>query len=193
MSELVLVNPKRKRRRKTTRRRKSVARRSPTRRRRVRRNPKMQIAESFGPAMVGAGGALGLDMVWGMLPLPANMKTGMMGSVVKIGGALVLGQMSKGFLGKRTGENLTVGMVTVLTYDMVKGLISQNMPGVPMSEYIGSELSGSNFAYNPQPGLGYMNAAQGVVTNGGHTLGAYIGSEAQFMPSDGLSEAAYYS
>ena len=193
MSELVLVNPKRKRRRKTTRRRKSVARRAPTRRRRTRRNPKMKVAESFGPAMVGAGGALGLDMIWGMLPLPGNMKTGIMGSLVKIGGALIIGQMSKGFLGKRTGENLTVGMVTVLTYDMAKGLIAQNMPNVPLSEYIGSELSGSNFAYNPTPGLGYMNAGQGVMVNGGHTMGAYVGHEQPYMPSDGMGEAAYYS
>ena len=204
MSELVLVNPRRKRR-KTTRRKtaKRPARRrttrakraTPTRRRRrtVRRNPKLSFRsitrDALTPALVGAGGALSLDVAFGALPIPANFKTGPLGSLTKIAGALVLGKVAGNVVNKRFGEQATVGAVTILGYSMLKNIITQNMPQLPMS--------GSDFAFNPYPSmgeympmseyvgasdqLGYMNAGMGVSADAAQ----------EYTPSDGMGEYDY--
>ena len=138
------------------------------------------------PAAVGASGALALDITLGFIPIPANFKTGPLGLATKLIGAIVLGNVAGNVMGKKQGERVTAGAVTVLAYDFIKRQIATNMPAVP--------LSGSDFAYNPYPSmgeyvgvdnnLGYMNAGMGV------GVGEYIGT-GDYTPSDGMGEMDY--
>jgi len=177
----MLVNPKRRRRkarrnvkaaanprrrRRSTRRR---ARRNPvamanprrrTRRRSYRRrNPKFSIRsiqrDAIMPAAIGGVGALALDVAFAALPIPANFKTGAMGTVAKIAGAILLGKLAGKALGAKAGEAVTVGAVTIQAYNLVKGFAKQAMPTLPMGEYLSGE-----FDYNANPGVGYMNAGE---------------------------------
>lgn len=211
MSELVLVNPRRKRRKATrrkatTRRRKTTARRNPTRRRRsvarraaparrrrrsVRRNPKLSFKsvtrDALIPAGVGAIGALGLDIVMGAVPIPAQFKTGPLGSAVKIVGAIVLGKLAGKMLGSKRGEQATVGAVTILAYGAVKNMLSTYAPGLP--------LSGSDFAYNPYPSMGeYVGKSNNLGFfpggMGAGTMNEYI-PQGDYVASDGMGEFDY--
>ena len=202
MASLMLINPKRRktrrkarrnpvaanprRRRRSTRRR---ARRNPvaanprrrrTVRRRARRNPKFSIRsiqrDAIMPAAIGGVGALALDVAFGALPIPAQFKTGAMGSLAKLAGALVLGKLAGKALGAKTGEAVTVGAVTIQAYNLVKGFAKQAMPTLPMGEYI-SGMDAAFPYYNPRPALGYMNAGQFVPDEpyyGGGQVGEYL-------------------
>lgn len=187
MASLMLVNPKRRRkarrnmktaanpRRKRARRKAArgytvgnapVRRRklNPKRgRRRARRNPKFSIAaiqrQAIMPAAIGGVGALALDVAFGALPIPANFKTGAMGSVAKLVGAVVLGKLAGKALGARAGEAVTVGAVTIQAYNLIKGFAQKAMPTLPMGEYI-SGMDAALPYYTPQAALGYANAGQ---------------------------------
>jgi len=198
MSQLMLVNPKRRKRRaKRTptmgytvgnapirrrklnpkRRRRAVARKSVRRvRRRSRANPKFSIRsiqrQALMPAAIGGVGALALDVAFGMLPIPAQFKTGAMGSVAKLAGAIVLGKIAGKVAGARVGEAVTVGAVTIQAYNLVKGFAQKAMPSLPMGEY----LSGM---YGPNPGLGYTNAA---IYGGSQPILPYSGNDAGDAP-----------
>lgn len=180
MSQLMLINP---RRRKT--RRKAISRRAatplrkrtkrskrraavgyvvgsgPIRRRklnprRLRRNPKLSISSiqktAIMPAAIGGVGALALDVAFGALPIPTSFKTGAIGSLAKLAGAVVLGKIAGKALGSKVGEAVTVGAVTIQAYNLVKGFAQKSMPSLPMGEY----LSGD---FPPYSNLGYVNAA----------------------------------
>lgn len=176
MPEMLLINPrtKRKTRKRRTaaqkaatrkmiaanRRRKSPTRRrrSPTRRRtiRARRNPiggKMNLQsfmrETLVPSAIGATGALGLDFIWGRLPLPAQIKTGGFAPVAKLGGAMLLGMVAGNFTTKKRGEQIAAGAVTVIAYDAIKGMVNRMAPGM---------LSDSDMVY--YPALDYVSAGQ---------------------------------
>ncbi len=194
MAELLLVNPKRRtRRRRPTRARKrvtrrTVTRRAPRRRVRRRRNPS---ANTFGvptygsrrrnparrrakgdivnrivmPSVMGATGALALDIAWGYLPIPMNLKTGMLRHVVKGAGAIALGYLTEMVATKATAEQMTRGAMTVVVHGAMRELAQQFMPQVPLD------------------GMGYYSAGTPVGVGayvGG--MGAYIGSEGAANP-----------
>ena len=96
MAELLLVNPRKRRKAKKT-----AKRRSPRRslvaassravksiRRRFRRNPiggsvANNAMEQFKTGAIGAAGALAVDVAMQKLPIPANLKTGTLAPIVK--------------------------------------------------------------------------------------------------------------
>ena len=189
----MLLNPRRKRRRTTRRRRRKTTttrRRNPVRRRRRttatrrrrtyrRRNPRMVqgVMRDLGPAAVGATGALGLDFAMAALPLPPMMKTGPVGFISKIAGAIVIGMVARNFVAKRTAEQITAGALTVVTYGAVKGFVQTNMPGIPLGAYI----SGTNLDYYGGPGqMGYTNA--GMSVSNGDNLDYYSPSMPSVVP-----------
>lgn len=195
MSELMLVNP---RRRKRSRRRKSShvsvrGRRNPKRRmsalqaqyfgkrrkrsgkrsrrravtavravgRRVRRHarrfasnrsgrmslaPASLVKNTLIPAALGGAGALIVDVAWGFLPIPATIKTGPMGPIAKAAGAVALGMVASKVAGREMGQRITSGYLTVLAYNLLKGIVTKAMPQLPMGEYIN--------------GLGYIQSGQ---------------------------------
>ncbi len=205
MASLMLVNPRK--RRKTAKRKSSAkanprkrsasparkrrrARRNPValanparKRRRSRRNPKFSVRsiqrDAIMPAVAGGVGALALDIAFGALPIPATFKTGAMGSLAKIVGAVVLGKLAGKAFGAKVGQAVTVGGVTIQAYNTVKAFAQKQMPTLPMGEY----LSGDFPAYSQ---MGYTNAAPSFGENmlsyqpgnyGSSEMGAYLSAD----------------
>lgn len=176
------MNPIRKRRRKTGRRvaavgytvgRSSIRRRkmNPIRhhRRRIHRNPigLGMIQALLMPAATAAAGALVLDVAFGYLPIPANLKTGPMNLVVKTVGALGLTVLASKVVSKATAHAMGVGALTVVLHDVAKSFIAQAMPTLKMA------------------GLGYYSAgfpAGGYEAMNG--MGVYVGAHG--TPASGL-------
>lgn len=131
----VKANPKRRRRAATSKRRG---------RRRVRRNPrggafslKSIIGQDLIPASMGAVGALGVDMLWGYLPIPDALKAGVMAPVARLAAAVGVGYFAGMLGGKRFGQEVTVGAITVTAYDLFKGFLQANVPSIHLSDYVG--------------------------------------------------------
>lgn len=163
MAELMLVNPKKRRRgrpkvakAKAKRRRRTGVRRSgkrlslrrhsgwisnPKRRRsrKFRRNPiggfniKSFANNTLMPAAIGGIGAVGLDVILAMLPLPAAVKTGPMKPIAKIAGAVGIGMIASMVAGRKFGEQVTAGAVTVTLYEIIKELVQKAMPTLPLT------------------------------------------------------------
>lgn len=221
MSELMLINPRRKkrarkmsakqrayfgggrrkrrasvsgtanpRRRRSSRRRVRVSgRRNPTavKVRRLRRsgrrsggsllagltNPGALIKNTIIPSAIGGAGALAVDIAWGFAPIPANIKSGPLGPVVKLVGAIVLGGLVGKFAGRAVGEKVASGYITVFAYNMAKNAVQKAMPQLALGGYdmgyvsAGMQMPDANgvSAYltsdvpsNSAPGMGaYMN------------------------------------
>jgi len=98
------------------------------------------IGDTVIPAAIGGGGALAVDVVLGMLPLSAAMKTGAMAPVVKIAAAVGLGYAAKMVASRKTAEQLAAGAITVTLYNVMKGVLVKagkgKIPG--LSEYVGA-------------------------------------------------------
>ena len=169
MSEILLVNPRRRRRRKTTVRRKTRARRrnpvkrrrSPVRRRKTsvrrrrRRNPAFNVRSIQGQVMTalqGATGALALDVTLGYLPIPANLKAGFVGTGVKALLAIgigVVGQQTK-IVSNQTAAKLSNGALTVVLHDELKKQLANFMPNIQMGEYLdANDLGYYGSGFNP--------------------------------------------
>lgn len=183
MAELMLINPRKRRRRHKAkarvhrRRRRHVARirrrhshmafmSNPHKRRRRRHYARRSrgFLKGFGrgggfintqlmPAGVGAVGALGLDVLLGVLPLPAAVQTGWARPVVRIVGAVALGYLAGMVTSKKTGELVAAGAITVTLYDIVKGFVVTSFPTLPMGD-VGM--------YPDMKGLGYSGAGMTV-------------------------------
>ena len=209
MPELMLINPRKRRRKRKmsalqrryfgkrrTRRSRSVAKRSfagvamnPRKRRRrrtalssvrrYRRNPikfspGQFMQQTLMPSAIGAGGALGLDILMGFLPLPAAMKTGPMRPVIKLVGAVGIGMLAGMLTNRKTAEQITAGAVTVVLYDTLKGFVQKAMPNIPLGE-------------NDYPALEYMSPA--ITVDG---MGAIVDNDVGEIPEyDEISEYVY--
>jgi len=115
-----------------------------------RRNPRRFDFAGFmrgtlTPSLIGAGGAIGLDMILAKLPLPAPIKAGPFRPVVRIAGAIGLGMIGGMVLGRRMGEQLTAGAVTVVLYDTLKGFLKPMFPALGV--------------YDDMVALGYQGSA----------------------------------
>jgi len=177
MAQLMLVNPRK--RRKTKRRRKNPVAANPRRRRtrvstrtvrhrRRRRNPisRRGIMGQIMPAATAAFGALGLDMIWGYAPIPDSLKTGPMRYVAKAAGAVALGMLAGMVTKKSTADQMSMGALTVVLHSAMRDGMSSYMPNIALGEYMGPQESlgywGSG--YNPDYASGmseYMPPANG--------------------------------
>jgi hypothetical protein len=86
------------------------------------------------PASIGAVGALGVDMLWGYLPIPDGLKTGVLAPVARLAAAVAVGYFAGMLGGKRFAQEVTVGAITVTAYDLFKGFLQTNVPGLTLSE-----------------------------------------------------------
>lgn len=167
-SELMVINPIRKRRKSRTmsakqrkyfgkrKRRVTHARRNPvaatfaapTRRRRSKTRRYASKARNYlrrargselgnfvsgvmVPGMIGAAGALAVDMAWARLPIPAMLQTGPMAPLARIGLAVGVGMAVGAVAGKSYGRQATNGAVLVTLYDLAKGFIAPTVPATP--------------------------------------------------------------
>lgn len=165
MAELMLVNPRK--RRKSPARKRPTSRKKPTRRRRNpiavraktpirRRRRSNPIGGRFGEqimnAAVGAGGALMVDVAMAKLPLPAQltasapMKAATQGAVSLAMGMIVAKFGKKAKLGRQIAE----GGLTVALHGVGKGMIG---PAVGLSG-IDDTLLGMD---DTLLGMGYTN------------------------------------
>lgn len=192
MNEILLVNPRRRRkggkRRSKSRRRGHVRlKRHASRRRRVhrvkarryKRNPSALsvrgLTGSFLPVVksgaLGAVGALAngalVAQVAGLSFVPDALKTGYGRKALELGSAVLVGSLGNMVL-KGKGRDLAVGAATVAMHGLLKDVISTNLPSV--APYLG-DVDG----YNP---------AQIVDQSG---MGAYVpGLVGDYETDDGV-------
>ena len=118
------------------------------------------------PSAIGAAGALGLDVLIGFLPLPPNLKTGPMRSVVRIAGAVALGIVAGMVVKKETAANIAAGAVTVTLYDVLKGAVQTAMPNLQLGE---------TDIFTEYPSLAYAGAGETVGEYVSDDMGMYVG------------------
>jgi len=181
-------NPvKRRRTRKTPVKRRASARRTPVRKRRRsgrrRSNPRLTMRSMQNQLMdagTGAFGALGLDIIQGYLPIPAQFKVGLVGTGVKALLAIGMGVVASNFQMIRgaTANKMVNGALTVVLHDEMKKLTQQFAPGLPMGEY----LNDNNLGY---AGSGY---AAGVMSDDDPGMGSYLPELDVSMEQDGFGE-----
>jgi hypothetical protein len=118
------------------------------------------IMRDIVPAATGAAGALGVDIAMGYIRpmLPAGFSGPMIDPLIKIGGAIGVGWLAGQVMGRRFGEQVTAGALTVAMYDIIKGFVRQAAPGL-VSEYVG--------AYYDDDQIGWVSPAEQV--------GEYVG------------------
>jgi len=182
MSEqLLLINPRR-RRRKNTRRRHRNARQSHARRhtyrnprRRRHRNPLAMgsIKQEVTGAAIGAVGATLMDVIWGYLSLSGVLSSitgnSYLNALAKGAGAIGIGALTGKFIGREFARGATVGALTVVSYELVHNLLVTNAPSIPLAGINGlgaymHMAPGGMGAYNP---AAYLRSAPSGAQSGG--------------------------
>ena len=160
-------NPRRRRRRR---------RRNPARRVRYRRNQMrmrgMQtiLNQIVLPAATAGAGALALDILWGFIPIPVEMKTGPMRHVAKGIGAIALGSLAGMVTTRRTGDMMALGALTVTFHAAFREMTAQFMPQLMGPGSMGYYSAGPAAGYDPQ--LGYYVASPNMMVRGGESMPA---------------------
>lgn len=187
---LLLVNPQEKsmarRKRRRSRRRGGFKVRS----RRIR-NPRFRLPSVGGigrevtPAIIGAGGALALDIGMAYLPLPDMLKSGWGKTLGLLIGSLGLGFVLARvpFVGRRNAQLMTAGALTIVAYNALKPLLAQTL-GDRVKGLNGlADFGDYQMGAYMQPRLGaYMNPAPALLTSGAGSpvaakqMGAYMGA-----------------
>jgi hypothetical protein len=156
MSEILLVNPRKRRRRKSSRGRKRNPSRRRSRshrksyRRRYRRNPSLRsvtgIARGFVPQVINAGknaaGAILTDAAFTYIPLPASLKLGPLGMVSRALTAFLVSFAASYAVGGKMAGQFLEGALTVQAYGVLKPLVSGFLP------LAGTDIEGLGF-YSP--------------------------------------------
>lgn len=145
-------------------------------RRKARRNPigaSGIMADLMGAAQ-GAGGALAVNAVVNLLPLPASMSAGWQKEAVKMAAAVALGTFGRKFIGRAAGK-MAEGAMVVSAYNIISGMVP------------------STFGGSAVAGLGYMSPGMiagnvpGVLPNGSVAgLGQYVsglGGVGEYVPA----------
>ena len=203
MSQLMLINPRKRRapRKSTSRRRGASAARMaairPRRavrtlarnpiarrhtrhlaRRRIRRNPMSGgtgVGAQLMQGLVGGAGAVVVDVIQGYVPLPASLATGYGPYVVKGALGLLLGTLGRKMFGQ-TAVKMGAGAITVAAYGALKTATAGMLPGATPAAVAGM----GQFITGPGSRLGYMNP----VPNAG--MGEYMPDSGQYYAGGGF-------
>jgi len=188
MSEILLINPRKRRRRKSSRGRKRnpayVMNRSKRRRRHARkRNPSMRsltgITRGFFPQVMNAGknaaGAILTYAAYTYLPLPAMLKTGPLAMVSRALTAFAVSFLSSYAVGGKMAGQFLEGALTVQAYAALRPLVAGLVP------LAGHDIEGLGFY---SPGMIIQDDLSPLTDlNAGTSLQAYI---------SGLGEGGVY-
>lgn len=152
--------------------------------RRRHRNPSVlgvlspsNILGQLVPAAYGAGGAIVLNVGLSYLPLPDFLKTGWARHGVRLVGAMLVGWGARKFLGER-GRAVGFGALTVVVYDILKGLIATASPeiGARLGDFEDVSLADEGFIDPASPVSAYLTGDpddnDGV--DGVNGMGAYL-------------------
>lgn len=166
-----------------------------TRSYRRRRNPialgsmRKFIPSGVVPQLMGAGkgaaGAIVNDAAMTFIPLPAFLRTGIIGQFSRVAMAFLTGALAGKLVGKQTGADMTRGALTVQLYALAKPLVSQFVPLADASD-MGYYNPGTVLGYYPQGQLGAVSPWQSYDANhedgdafagmGDSTIGYYPGA-----------------
>lgn len=153
------------------------------RRRRARRNPMggLSVNSIMGqlvPAAYGAGGAIVLNLGLSYLPLPDMLKTGWGRHVTRLAGAMAVGWAAKKFLGGSRAQAVGFGALTVVVYDILKGLIATAAPdfGARLGDFEDVSLADEGFIDPASPIRGVSAYLTGDVddNDGVDGMAAYL-------------------
>lgn len=182
--QLLLINPKKRRkakrkkvrtvsRKKITRRRKRNPVMARKRRRIRKRNPSARgiLNAQVIPAATAAAGAIGLDALLGVLPVPAMFQTGSMRYLLKGAGAIGLGLLAGTVVKQNTAKELSMGALTVTMHEVYRDLMSKFAPQIPLAGYDSSVMGYYNAGY-PVNGLGYYGGAGSAIPTVGANINA---------------------
>lgn len=95
------------------------------------------VKQTLVPSAVGAGGALGLDVLLGFATpyLPDSVTSSpIFRPMVRIAGAVGLGMLATKVVGRKMGEQIAAGAITVTVYDVLKGLVKSVAPTLALGE-----------------------------------------------------------
>lgn len=98
------------------------------------------FTETMIPAAIGGAGALTLDVLWAVAPIPATLRANQLAApVIKLAGAIGLGMLAGMVTSKRAAQQIAAGAVTVTLYNAAKqGLAKVSGGKIPgMGEYVG--------------------------------------------------------
>jgi hypothetical protein len=152
-----------------------------SRRRRYHRNPlgmgSLSVKGIVGqlvPAAYGAGGAIALNLALSYLPLPDVLKTGWPRHLTRLAGAMAVGMAARKFLGRR-GDAVGFGALTVVVYDIVKGLIATASPdlGARLGDFEDVTLDDGGFIDPASPVRGFAAYLEGTADDS-DSMGAYL-------------------
>lgn len=201
MAELLLVNPRKRKKARKSPARKSVARRAVSAvrssvakvSRRYRRNPiasrgaASNAMDQFKSGAIGAAGALAVDVAMQKLPIPANLKTGTAAPIVKglvgIGIGMLVAKVGKN---RDLGKKLAQGAVTVSLYaagkEMLKGPLGlsgyDNDLGADFDDLGYYGLDGADDELGAYEELSAYDLGDGLLGDG--LLGAYDSGAVQY-------------
>ena len=153
---------------------------NPARRHR-RRNPiGGEMGQVIVPALFGAGGALGLNILLGYMSfLPTTLQSGYGRAGVQIAGALAIGALGpKAGLSRNTAYAIAAGISVIALYDVAATLIASKFPSVNLGETflnMPPTLALPNAQKTPGYGETFMNTPAFPPMSGGespqHTFG----------------------
>jgi hypothetical protein len=116
------------------------------------------------PSLQAGAGAVLLDVVWGYVPVPAQLKTGPLRHVAKGAGAIALGWGVGQIAGKRMGDTMALGALTVTAYNAIRELMQTYAPGITLGYYSAGANAGSD------PSLGYYVGSPRLGVNHGESV-----------------------
>lgn len=155
MSKLMIVNPsKRKKRRKSPAAKKAKGIR---RRRRVKAIGGV-AGTAFKNGAIGSAGAIAGTIAGNFLPLPENLKTGPVGSVVDAVIGIGTGMLVSKFGNKNVGLKMAEGAVTVALHGTMKNIVSKAAPQLNLSGYDDYGMSAYDDDYMGAYDDGFMGA-----------------------------------
>ena len=185
MAYLAMVNPKKRRARKSTKSRRRAVAKAPRRARRRRANPvarvtrrvrrrrnpisKATIMAQLSGALAGAGGAFVVSRVYGMLPVPAALSTGLGGVAGRAGFAILAGVLAEKAMGRKPFiANAVQGALTVEAWKLLdtvaKGGSLSTLAGggdvvnETLWDFTGSGMAGVLPGSGPLPATGPLGA-----------------------------------
>ena len=147
------------RRRAPQRRRNTVQRASAYPR---RRNPTMQRTvmgiwdRQVMPALIGGAGGVANDVLYGFLPIPEEFRLGNFRHVGKAASAIGLGWLSTFVVGRKMGDQIAAGALTVVGYNLVRELVARFAPDINMGMFLDPSMGmflEPELGLYPSPGL----------------------------------------
>lgn len=93
-----------------------------------RRRGKISIARIGMTAVTQGIGAVVVSVAAGVLPLPENLKTGPVGTLVKVGLSVGLGMAVGKMVNAKFGEDIAIGGSTVAVAQMIAKMMPSNVP-----------------------------------------------------------------